>query len=100
MISEYHGDIRLSIDNILKQLHPIFVMEGREPRNHLIDKAAKTPPINLDTVPKLANNLRGQVFRSSADGLGLFVLPLQYFGQPKVSQFYIAGAIDYNVLRF
>jgi hypothetical protein len=99
-IQSYRFDIDLGVHNFLEQLNPVFVVEWRKTGDHFVDKASQAPPVHFCAVPLLANDFRCEVLRSTTDGLGLVVLALKNFGEPKVSQFDVARFVDNDVLWF
>ena len=73
--------------------------EGREAGEHFVDDAAKAPPIDGLVVSLLLNDFGGEVFRSAADGHGLFVLEVEGAGEAEVGDLDVAALIKQHVFR-
>lgn len=84
----------LWIDDILEQFHPIISLERRKPSEHLMNEASEAPPVDIDPMPFLPDDLRSEVFGSAADCLGLLLEVFQDFRQSEVCQFDVTGLID------
>jgi hypothetical protein len=84
----------------LEQLHPILVAVGRKSSDHLIDNAAKAPPVDCFGVPLLADHLRSEVLRSSTNGHGFFVFIDKGLGKSKVGKFDVASFVKEDVFWF
>ena len=54
----------------LEKFHSVFVSEGREASNHLMDEAAETPPIDIDSMSHFFDDFRCQIFWCTTDGSG------------------------------
>jgi hypothetical protein len=64
-----------------------------------MQQASQAPPVDVCSMAYLFYYLRGQILRSSTDGIGsLFVL--QNLGKAKVCEFNVTDSIDDDVLGF
>ena len=95
----YLGEVWVFIDDGLEQFHPVFVSEWGESCDHLVDEASQTPPVDIDLVSHLLDDLWGQVFGGAADGGGCLVLA-EDLGQAEVSQLDVAVLVDDDVFGF
>jgi hypothetical protein len=73
-------------------------MIGRKPRNHLMNKTSQTPPIDINPMPLLLNNLGGQILGRATNTHGQIPVPLQYLTQSKIRQLQVSLPIDNDVL--
>jgi hypothetical protein len=60
-------------------------VEWGETDDHLVGKDAESPPIYWECMASLLKNLRCEVFRRSAETVGLLIL-LQDLSQAKISE--------------
>jgi hypothetical protein len=53
--------------DLIEQFTSVFGVEGRETMDEFVDERAQTPPVNCFAVSFFLYDLRGEVFRGSAD---------------------------------
>lgn len=92
--------LNLPIPYQIKQLIPIFCWKGRHPRQHFIDDAPETPPIDSCIVPLLIEYLWCQILWCPTNSLSRLFSPLDDFRQTEVSEFNISLFIKQNIFRF
>ena len=90
---------RLFLDQIVHFVVVIAAsIEGRETDNHLISEDTQSPPVYRETVSFLVQNFRGEILRSTAEGVGLGII-LEDLSQTEVSQADVSVLVHQYVLR-
>lgn len=87
-----------SVNNIFKKFHSIIVLKWREASEHFMDEAAKTPPVNFNTMSFLSYNFWSQILGSTTNCLGFLLVILQNFWKSEVSELNITWFIDDYIL--
>jgi len=83
-LKEYFREVWVFIDDCLEELHPVFATERWETSQHLVEETAKTPPIHIDSMTCLFDDLRGKILRRTTNRSGSLLI-IEYFRQPKIS---------------
>ena len=84
---------------MLEEVHAVGGLEGWVASGHLVDEAAKAPPVDVGAVSYLFDHFWRQVLRSPADG-HCSILLVQHLRQPEVRQFNVPLHVQNDVLRF
>jgi len=93
----YFIKVRGFIDNGLEKLHSVLVPERRKACHHFMNETTEAPPIYVDTMAHLFNDLWRQILRSTTNRCGRLFLA-KNFGQSKICEFDIPDSIDDDVL--
>lgn len=84
-----------SIYDLPINVHGVVILKWRVSSEHFIDQYAEGPPVDSLSMALIEENLRGNVFGCSTNGVG----PLSNnFGKPKVNKFEVAISADHDVL--
>lgn len=97
---KYFFEVDIFIDDRLKEFHSVFAVIWRKTSNHLMNETAKTPPININSMPSFLNDFRSQILRSSADWHRDTFFRVEYFRETKISQLNISLMVNDNILGF
>lgn len=100
LLGVYLFKVGLRVNYIFKQLQPILVVEGWESCEHLMNKAAQAPPIDINSMALLPDYLRCQILRSATDCECFLLAACQDFREPKISQLDVPALIDYDIFWF
>ena len=86
----------LGIDDLPVDVHWVFVLEGWEASQHLVDQDSKSPPVYWLAMALIQENLRSDVLRSTTNRVCPFS---HYLRKPKVNQLQVTILGYHDVLR-
>ena len=78
----------------------VFVVEGREARQHFVQQYAQRPPIHRLRITLPVQELGGEILGGAAEGVGFVLVFHVEFAEAEVAEGDVADVVDEDVLGF